>query len=486
VGEPAYGHVPVMAARVTDLLLPALRPSDAGAADGAGGAPRVMVDATLGRAGHARALLAACPGLSLVGIDADEAAIEHGRALAGEYPGQVQLAHAFYDQIAAIVGDAGYREVQGVLFDLGVSSPQLDDSARGFSYSRDAPLDMRMDLSSGRTAADIVNSYTAAELARVLFEYGEERFARRIADAIVRERARQPVTTTMRLAGIVRDAIPAAARRVGGNPAKRAFQALRIEVNDELGALRRALPDALGLLAPGGRIVVLAYHSLEDRLVKRELAARSADKTPPGLPVRARDVLAGTGPIAGPEFRLLTRGAERPDSDEIAENPRAASARLRAAERIREAALCRGTCEGARIRWASARSGHRATGHAAGRGPFPARNVRPRRDRAGRLRRGLQPRRLRGSPGRKSGPPRERRGDCGSRRPRGRGWRRTARAGPASSLPRLPPRSPRPPPGQRPPGPAPPAPAWRRGRPTGCRSCCWYAACSAGRWSARW
>ena len=219
-----------------------------------------------------------------------------------------------------------------------MSSPQLDDSGRGFSYAREAPLDMRMDQSAGQTAADIVNGYTAAEIARVLFEYGEERFSRRIADAIVRERASEPITTTLRLSGIVRDAIPAAARRTGGNPAKRTFQALRIEVNDELGALRRALPAAVGLLAPGGRIVVLAYHSLEDRLVKRELAARAADPAPPGLPVRPGDVFAGPGVKVGPEFRLLTRGAERPADTELASNPRAASARLRAAERIREAA----------------------------------------------------------------------------------------------------------------------------------------------------
>jgi 16S rRNA (cytosine1402-N4)-methyltransferase len=329
MGEPAYGHVPVMAGRVTDILLPALKAAD--------GAPAVMVDATLGRAGHARALLRACPGLTLIGIDADEAAIAEGHALEAEYPGRVRLARAFYDQVAAIVADAGYRQVHGVLFDLGVSSPQLDDAERGFSYSRDAPLDMRMDQAADRTAADIVNSYSAAELARVLYEYGEERFGRRIADSIVRERARQPITSTLRLAGIVRDAIPAAARRTGGNPAKRAFQALRIEVNDELGALRRALPDALDLLARGGRIAVLAYHSLEDRVVKRELAARAADQTPPGLPVRPGDVLAGGKVTVGPEFRLLTRGAERPDEAETAGNPRAASARLRAAERIREA-----------------------------------------------------------------------------------------------------------------------------------------------------
>ena len=330
----AYGHRPVMAGRITALLMPALNPS----ADGpAGRPPPVLVDATLGRAGHARALLDACPGMVLIGIDADEAAIEHGRLLAAEYPGRVTLAHAFYDQIASVVADAGHRRIQAVLFDLGVSSPQLDDTSRGFSYSQDAPLDMRMDQTAGRTAEEIVNTYPVADLARVLTEYGEERFARRIAEAIARERVREPVTTTLRLSAIVKEAIPAPARRVGGNPAKRTFQALRIEVNDELGALRRALPDALDLLAPGGRFAALAYHSLEDRLVKRALVARATDPTPPGVPVRAADVLAGNGP-AGPEFRLLTRGAERPDSEEVSSNPRAASARLRAATRIREAA----------------------------------------------------------------------------------------------------------------------------------------------------
>jgi 16S rRNA (cytosine1402-N4)-methyltransferase len=323
--------MPVMAGRVTALLVPAL------AAPASGGRPPVLVDATFGRAGHARALLAACPGLLLIGIDADEAAIAHGRALADEYPGQVTLAHAFYDQIAAIVADAGHRRIQGVLFDLGVSSPQLDDTSRGFSYSQDAPLDMRMDQSAARTAAQVVNEYPVPDLARVLSEYGEERFARRIAEAVARERAKEPVTTTLRLSAIVKEAIPAAARRTGGNPAKRTFQALRIEVNDELGALRRALPAALDLLSPGGRFVALAYHSLEDRLVKRELVARTAETAPPGLPVRADELLAATGG-AGPRFRLLTRGAERPDDDEVAANPRAASARLRAAERIRQAA----------------------------------------------------------------------------------------------------------------------------------------------------
>ncbi len=325
-------HVPVLVGRVTALLAPAL--ADPGA---------VLVDATIGRAGHARALLDACPGPLLIGIDADLAAIEAARELLAPYADRVTLVHARYDQIPAILahvglwgsrgvspGSAPQPQIMGLLFDLGVSSPQLDDPARGFAYAHDAPLDMRMDRTAERTAADIVNGYPAAELARVLREYGEERFARRIADALVRERAREPITSTQRLSAIVKDAIPAATRRTGGNPAKRTFQALRIEVNDELGTLRRALPAALGMLAVGGRVVVLAYHSLEDRIVKQELVRLSADQTPPGLPIPAK--------AAAPQFRLLTRGAERPDNEEVAGNPRAASARLRAAERIREAA----------------------------------------------------------------------------------------------------------------------------------------------------
>ena len=317
-------HVPVLAGRVTALLSPAL------AADGA-----VLVDATLGRAGHARALLEACPGLFLVGIDADAAAIEAAGELLAPYAARVTLVHARYDEIPAILAafgivPTGPAQVMGLLFDLGVSSPQLDDPARGFAYAQDAPLDMRMDQTAERTAADIVNGYPPAELARILHEYGEERFARRIAEAVVRERARAPITSTQRLSTIVKDAIPAATRRTGGNPAKRTFQALRIEVNDELGTLRRALPAALDVLAVGGRVVVLAYHSLEDRIVKRELVRRAADQTPPGLPVPAE--------AAAPQFRLLTRGAERPDSEEVTGNPRAASARLRAAERIKQAA----------------------------------------------------------------------------------------------------------------------------------------------------
>jgi 16S rRNA (cytosine1402-N4)-methyltransferase len=215
-----------------------------------------------------------------------------------------------------------------VLFDLGVSSLQLDVAERGFAYAQDAPLDMRMDAGTGRTAADVVNTYAVGDLARVLREYGEERFALRIAQAIDRARRRRPLSSTGELAALVREAIPAATRRTGGNPAKRTFQALRIEVNGELDALRAALPAAIDRLRVEGRVVALAYHSLEDRIVKQALAAAAADPTPLDLPVPLAD--------RGPQLRLLTRGAETASAAEISANRRAASVRLRAAERIRE------------------------------------------------------------------------------------------------------------------------------------------------------
>jgi 16S rRNA (cytosine1402-N4)-methyltransferase len=319
MGTAAAGHLPVMRDRVLDLLAPALELPDA-----------ILVDATLGRAGHAGALLAAHPELRLIGIDTDATAIEESRAALTRFGDRVRLVQAVYDELPQILADFGAAAVQGILFDLGVSSPQLDDASRGFAYARDAPLDMRMNQDGPLTAAEVLNTYPADRLARLLREYGEEKFARRIADAVVRERASAPLTSTARLAEIVRESIPAPARRTGGNPAKRTFQALRIEVNGELEALYRALPAALDAVAVGGRIVVLAYHSLEDRAVKRALAARTADTTPPGLPVSLES--------ARPQFRLLTRGAERPDQAELERNPRSAPARLRAAERIKAAA----------------------------------------------------------------------------------------------------------------------------------------------------
>ena len=314
-------HVPVLLERVTELLGPAC------AADGA-----VLVDATLGLAGHSLAMLAAHPGLRLIGLDRDpEARAEAARRIeaAGDAD-RATLVPAVFDELPEVLDRLGIAQVQGVLFDLGVSSLQLDRPDRGFSYSADAPLDMRMDPTAARTAADVVNTYSPRDLTRVLRVYGEERFASRIASAIERERTRQPLTSTARLAELVREAIPAATRRTGGHPAKRTFQALRIEVNDELGALTRALPAAIDALALGGRVAVITFHSLEDRIVKQTLAAAATDRTPPDMPVPL--------PEHGPVLRLLTRGGEAPSDAEVAANPRAASARIRAAERIRAAA----------------------------------------------------------------------------------------------------------------------------------------------------
>ncbi|WP_214413591.1 16S rRNA (cytosine(1402)-N(4))-methyltransferase RsmH [Sphaerisporangium fuscum] len=314
--EPG-GHVPVMLRRVLELFAPAL----------AGPGP-VLVDANLGLGGHAEALLAAHPDLHLVGIDRDPSAIERSTLRLAPYAARTTLVRAVSDELPEVLERAGFPRVHGVLFDLGVSSPQLDEAERGFAYSYDAPLDMRMDPEQELTAEVVVNTYSEGELTRILRDYGEERFASRVARLIVRQRAGHPVTSTKRLAELVREAIPAATRRTGGNPAKRTFQALRIEVNGELTALESALPAALDALAVGGRVVVLSYHSLEDRLSKQVLTARTRDTSPPGLPVPL--------PAHQPRFRLLTRGAELPDEEEVGRNPRAASARLRAAERIRE------------------------------------------------------------------------------------------------------------------------------------------------------
>ncbi|GAA4516859.1 16S rRNA (cytosine(1402)-N(4))-methyltransferase RsmH [Nonomuraea ferruginea] len=314
------GHVPVMLERVLELLEPAITASASSPAP-------VVVDANLGLGGHTEALLAAHPSLHVIGIDRDPFAIEYATRRLAPYAGRTTLVHASSDELDAVLARAGRTTVDGALFDLGVSSPQLDEAARGFAYSYDAPLDMRMDTEQELTAETVVNTYSAAELIRILRDYGEERFAARVAHLIVKERAKDPITSTKRLADLVRDAIPAATRRTGGNPAKRTFQALRIEVNAELAALEVALPAALDALALGGRVVVLSYHSLEDRLTKQVLTARTRDTSPPGLPVPL--------PAHQPRFRTLTRGAELPSEEELARNPRAASARLRAAERIR-------------------------------------------------------------------------------------------------------------------------------------------------------
>jgi len=309
-------HVPVLLDRVVALLQPALDHEGA-----------VLVDATLGLGGHSEAVLTRCELAHVVGFDRDPEALR----LAGErlepFGDRFTGVHATFDRIPDALRDLGLGHADGVLFDLGVSSMQLDVPDRGFAYREDAPLDMRMNPTAGQTAADVLNTYPRSELARVLREYGEERFAPRIAAAIVRERAREPFSTSARLVELLYDQIPAPARRTGGHPAKRTFQALRIEVNDELGVLRRAIPAAIDSLAVGGRVVVESYHSLEDRLVKRAFAVATKVDVPPDLPF--------VPPDREPALRLVTRGAERAGDDEIAANPRAASVRLRAVERIR-------------------------------------------------------------------------------------------------------------------------------------------------------
>ena len=317
--QSAPHHVPVLRERVVGLLAPALeRPGS------------VCIDATLGLGGHAEALLERCPEARLIGIDRDPHALRlAGRRLAA-YEERTTFVHAVYDELPRVLAEAGLDRVDGILFDLGVSSMQLDVRERGFAYAEDAPLDMRMDDSTGTTAADVLNTYAEAELARVLRTWGEEKFAGRIARAVVRERDAAPFTDSARLVELIRESIPAAARRTGGHPAKRTFQALRIEVNDELGALRRAIPAAVTALGRGGRVVVMSYQSLEDRIVKQVLARGARSTVPDDMPV----VPAGYEP----ELRLLTRGAEQASEAEVADNSRAASVRVRAAERVRVAA----------------------------------------------------------------------------------------------------------------------------------------------------
>lgn len=317
--SPGELHRPVLLDRVAALLEPALDGPD-----------RILVDATLGLGGHSDALLRAHPGLRILGLDRDKQALAAAGVRLAAYGNRVRLVHAVYDRIPEVLDDLGLSTVHGVLFDLGVSSLQLDSPERGFAYAVDAPLDMRMDPSTGISAAEVLNTYPVGELARILREYGEERFAGRIAAAVAAERERQPFDTSARLVRLLYDTVPAPARRTGGHPAKRTFQALRIEVNAELDLLRTALPSALHALAVGGRIVVESYQSLEDRIVKRALVELARSRTPEGLPVEL--------PGHGAQLRLLTRGAEQAPGSEIEHNPRAASVRLRAAERIREVA----------------------------------------------------------------------------------------------------------------------------------------------------
>jgi 16S rRNA (cytosine1402-N4)-methyltransferase len=303
-----FAHAPVMSAEVVELF----GPVPAG----------VLLDATVGGGGHARLLLSSHPGLRLVGLDRDPTAVAAARAALAGFGPRVVVRQARFDQLGAVLDELGVAVLSGALFDLGVSSPQLDTAARGFSYRHEAPLDMRMGPDATFSAADVVNEWSAAQLARLFQANGEHRFAGRIARAVV---AARPLRTTTDLAEVVRGAIPAAARRTGGHPARRVFQAIRIAVNQELDVLPGALDAAIDRLGPGGRIVVLSYHSGEDRIVKDRfaVAASGGCVCPPGLPC----VCGAQGRV-----RLLNRGARKPSAAEVAQNRRAESARLRAVE----------------------------------------------------------------------------------------------------------------------------------------------------------
>ena len=311
-------HTPVLLERTIELLAPAI--SRPGA---------VLVDATLGLGGHTDALLERFPELTVVGIDRDPEALRLAGERLAHYGERARLVHAVYDAIPDAIATLGIPAVAGILFDLGVSSLQLDRVDRGFSYSQDAPLDMRMDGTSPLTAARIIAEYSEFDLRRIFYEFGEEKLAPRYASKIVQAREKSPISRSGQLVDVIVAATPAAARRAG-HPAKRVFQALRIEVNQELAVLARAIPAAIDVLEVDGRMVVLAYQSLEDRIVKRVFAARSTSTAPRGLPVEL--------PEHRPELRLLVRGAELASEDEKAINPRATPVRLRAVQKLRSAA----------------------------------------------------------------------------------------------------------------------------------------------------
>ena len=302
--------------RCVDLLSPAIIASS----------NPVVVDATLGLGGHTEALLQKFPHLTVIGIDRDQDAIAKATARLAPFADRLKTAHSTFDGIGNVVSGFGYSHIDGALFDLGVSSMQLDQAERGFSYSQDAPLDMRMDRTQSLTAGEIINTYEPGQLVRILRTYGEEKFATRIVESIVKQRAIAPMNSTAQLATLVKEAIPAATRRTGGNPAKRTFQALRIETNDELGAITRALPIALKLLSVGGRLVVMSFQSLEDRIVKELFVAATTSGTPRELPFELPEFAA--------KFSLVFRGSETPNAQELEENSRSASVRLRAIERV--------------------------------------------------------------------------------------------------------------------------------------------------------
>ena len=310
-------HIPVMRDRVIEMFIPALNVSDP-----------LLIDGTLGLAGHTESLLKEFPNLKIIGIDRDPIAIERAKERLGELASRVEFVNETYDQIEKVL--AG-RKVNAVLLDLGVSSIQLDETKRGFSYAHDAPLDMRMNANDSLTAAEILNSYDVKDLTYILGTYGEEKFAKRIAQELVKRRSNKSWTTTFELVELIKDVIPAPARRTGGNPAKRTFQALRIAVNNELQILEKAIPQAMAALMVGGRILVLSYHSLEDRIVKNAFKEQSSViDALPGLPILLSKKKA--------PFELVNKKAEQASDSEISSNPRCTSVRLRVAQRVEVAA----------------------------------------------------------------------------------------------------------------------------------------------------
>ncbi|CAB4656460.1 unannotated protein [freshwater metagenome] len=309
-------HISVMLDRCVALLSPAIESVE----------NPVILDATLGLGGHSEAILRKHSNVVVIGIDRDPEAISLASKRLAPFGNRFKAIHAVYDQLLSVIAECGYTKVNGILFDLGISSMQVDENQRGFSYSQDAPLDMRMDRSGGLSASDILNTYSREELISILRNFGEERFAPRIVDAIIREREIAPLNSTTFLAELVKANIPAATRRTGGNPAKRTFQALRIAVNDELGALSRAMPDSLEALAVGGRIVVMSFQSLEDRIVKEVFVKACTSLTPRDLPVELPQFAA--------KFSFVIKNSESPTQSEIEQNSRAQSVRLRAIERV--------------------------------------------------------------------------------------------------------------------------------------------------------
>jgi 16S rRNA (cytosine1402-N4)-methyltransferase len=313
-------HIPVALDRCIALLAPAIETSIAERQSA------IVLDATLGLAGHTSEMLQRYPELTVIGLDRDLSAIAIARERLKPFGERAIIVHSIYDQITEVLEELEISRVDGILFDLGVSSMQLDEAERGFAYSQDAPLDMRMDQSQGISAFDILMTYDRNALIRILRNYGDEKFAPRIVDRILEARSAGNLGGTKALADLVKESIPAAARRTGGNPAKRTFQALRIEVNQELEVLSRAIPAALAALEISGRLVVMSYQSLEDKIVKAEIAKVCKSGTPLGLPIDL--------PNSAAKYRLVLSGSESASEEEISFNPRAQSMRLRAVERL--------------------------------------------------------------------------------------------------------------------------------------------------------